>query len=192
MRRGRADGRATREECAGEFGSVWAQERKAGYRRGVIRGRCESRRDWKRSGWSSKGMHRLCGSESRMGASVELRMRGEASLLQRARTCDNRRRGGSGWGRGRSGQGEKNEEASRSVGVNALGVGGGAGVEMRRDAGGGRGGALGPLPLPLPQPAAALGPHVARSGREPKVSIFRNFAPPIHMACAYFAVFLVN
>jgi hypothetical protein len=70
--------------------------------------------------------------------------------------------------------------------VNALGVGGGAGVEMRRDAGGGRGGALGPLPLPLPQPAAALGPHVARSGREPKVGIFRNFAPPIHVACAYF------
>jgi hypothetical protein len=31
-----------------------------------------------------------------MGASVELRVRGEASLLQRARTCDNRRRGGSG------------------------------------------------------------------------------------------------
>ena len=41
-------------------------------------------------------MRRLCGSESRMGASVELRVRGEASLLQRARTCDNRRRGGSG------------------------------------------------------------------------------------------------
>jgi hypothetical protein len=96
VRRGRADGRATREESAGEIGSVWAQERKAGYRRGVIRGRRESRRDWTRSGWSSKGMRRLCGSESRMGASVELRVRGEASLLQRARTCDNRRRGGSG------------------------------------------------------------------------------------------------
>ena len=41
-------------------------------------------------------MRRLCGSESRMGASVELRVRGEASLLQRARACDNRRRGGSG------------------------------------------------------------------------------------------------